>query len=52
MKVYLATWLFEKTQGEALTNKKNKNRLLSYFHTKQKKEHFKKYVKTGRNNEN
>jgi hypothetical protein len=31
MKIYLATWLEEKSQDEALTNKNVWNRLLSYF---------------------
>ena len=50
MKVYLATWLLEKSQGDSLTKKKNKNRLLSYFHTKEKtNKEFRNYIKTGRN---
>ena len=31
MKIYLATWLEEVSQDEALTNKNAWNRLLSYF---------------------
>lgn len=48
MKVYLATWLFEKSQGKALTKRKAFYRLLSYFHTREKKEDFIPYVKTGK----
>ena len=47
MKIFLATWLFEEQQGKALTKRGHKNRLLSYFHTQQKKDKFIKYVKTG-----
>ena len=31
MKIYLATWLEEESQGIALTKAKARNRLLSYF---------------------
>ena len=31
MKIYLATWLEEVSQDQALTNKNAWNRLLSYF---------------------
>jgi hypothetical protein len=49
MKIYLATWLFEKEQGRSLTKKRSINRLLSYFHTKQKStEEFIHYLKFGR----
>ena len=51
MKVYLATWLFEISQGESLTATKAKRRLLSYFHTKEKQKEFPHYVKTGLNKE-
>lgn len=47
MKVYLATWLFEVSQGQALTKKKKKERLLSYFHTKEKAELLPHYIKKG-----
>lgn len=49
MKIYLATWLFEPKQGEALTTSGAKNRLLSYYHTTEKENEFRGYVKTGRN---
>jgi hypothetical protein len=50
MKIYLATWLFESTQGNALTKAGKKERLISYYHTISKKEELRQYVKTGRNN--
>jgi len=49
MKIYLATWLLEKSQGDSLTKAKSKNRLLSYFHTKEKEDQFQNYIKTGQN---
>ena len=49
MKIYLATWLLEKAQGDSLTAKQSKKRLLSYFHTKEKKDEFPGYIKTGKN---
>jgi len=49
MKIYLATWLLEPAQGKSLTRAKNTRRLLSFFHTKEKKEQLRKYIKTGRN---
>jgi len=49
MKIYLATWLFEISQGESLTNREYKSRLLSYYHTKEKEEEFKQYCETGKN---
>lgn len=48
MKVYLATWLLEQSQGDTLTKMKKKTRLLSFYHTRQKLESFINYVKTGR----
>jgi hypothetical protein len=49
MNIYLATWILEKSQGETLTRVGHRNRLLSYFHTKQKPEsEFRKYIKTGK----
>jgi len=49
MKIYLATWLFEVNQAVALTNRNQKNRLLSYYHTAQIKNlDLRKYVKTGK----
>jgi hypothetical protein len=49
MKVYLATWLHEPSHGRALTKMKKKDRLLSYYHTIEKKNEFRNYAKTGRN---
>jgi len=49
MKIYLATWLLEKSQGESLTKVNALIRLISYFHTKEKTNeevHF--YIKTGK----
>ena len=51
MKIYLVTWLGEKSQGESLTNVGYKHRLLSYYHfVKQRMtvKHLKEYVKTGK----
>jgi hypothetical protein len=47
MKVYLATWLLEKSQGETLTRKRAQKRLISFWHTRDKKEELKTYIKTG-----
>jgi len=49
MRIYLATWLLEPAQGVAMTNVGAKHRLLSFFHTREKKEEFVGYVKTGKN---
>jgi hypothetical protein len=49
MKIYLATWLLEVSQGEALTKIKANRRLLSYFHTKEKEDQFSTYCRTGTN---
>jgi hypothetical protein len=51
MKIYLATWLFDKTLGRSLTKQKASKRLLSYFFIKQgatSSEQFRKYIRTGR----
>jgi steroid 5-alpha reductase family enzyme len=47
MKIYLATWLLEKSQGQTLTKISKKDRLLSFFHIKQKIKEFVPYVNTG-----
>jgi len=47
MKIYLATWLLEPSQGLSLTNVNARNRLISYFHTQQKEKFLKNYVITG-----
>lgn len=49
MKIYLATWLLEVAQGVALTKCFAKNRLISYWHTKEKQKELPRYIKTGRN---
>ena len=49
MRIYLATWLLEISQGESLTRVGANSRLLSYFHTKDKESEFPEYCKTGRN---
>lgn len=49
MKIYLATWLLEPHQGRVLTKKKQTQRLISYYHTREKKKQFPGYIKTGRN---
>ena len=50
MKIYLATWLLEVSQGNTLTNKKANTRLISYYHTKEKPTtEIKEYVKSGKN---
>ena len=49
MKIYLATWMLEISQGETLIKKNYFQRLLSYFHTKDKtNSEVKTYIKTGR----
>ena len=49
MRICLASWLLEVSQGESLTKVNAKNRLLSYFHTIEKADQLPKYVITGRN---
>ncbi len=49
MKIYLATWLFEPEQGNALTASKAEHRLLSYYHTKDREDELVGYVKEGTN---
>lgn len=50
MKIYLATWLLEKSQGDSLTKIEANKRLISFYHSKGKeKEGFKRYAKTGKN---
>lgn len=46
MKIYLATWL-EKSQGQALTKKKSRKRLLSFYHLPKKEDELLNYVKKG-----
>lgn len=48
MKVYLATWLLEKTQGRELTKIGAQRRLVSYWHTKDKPfKEVQRYVRRG-----
>lgn len=50
MKIYLATWMLEESQGAALTKIKAWRRLLSYWHTKDKpKGEITNYIKQGTN---
>lgn len=49
MKIYLATWLLEESQGKTLTKIGKNNRLISYYHTKEKEEYLINYIKTGKN---
>lgn len=51
MEIHFATWLFDRTLGNALTKKGGKNRLLSYYFLKEANTtnaQLKEYVKTGR----
>ena len=52
MIVYLATWLVEISQGQSLTRKKKRERLVSYYHVIQNKneEELDQYVQQGKNN--
>ena len=47
MKIYLATWLLEPAQGLSLSNKDGNQRLISYYHTRNKIKEFPHYVRTG-----
>jgi len=50
MKVYLATWLLEPSQGNALTTASAARRLISYYHTKDlSRGEVRKYLLTGEN---
>lgn len=51
MKIYFATWLFDRTLGKSLTKKKARNRLLSYYFLVEQgisEEDLSKYIRTGR----
>ena len=55
MRIYFATWLFEKSHGKSCTKQKANNRLLSYFFLNQgeiSKIQLENYVKRGRLNIN
>lgn len=49
MKVYLAIWLHDKSQGESLTRKRAQKRLISfwYIRIRDKKEELRNYIATG-----
>lgn len=49
MRIYLATWLLERNQGEVLTRVGYRRRLLSYYFLQDKEEELPPYVRTGRN---
>lgn len=49
MKIYLATWLYEISQGKSLTKTIANRRLLSYFHAKEKCKELPHYIKKGTN---
>lgn len=49
MKIYLATWPLEVSQGKALTKVGKKERPVSYYHILPKRDQLVKYIKTGRN---
>ncbi len=49
MKIYLATWLYEPQQGEALTKSRQWQRLVSFFHVRDTVGDVVRYVTTGRN---
>lgn len=51
MKIHLATWLLEASQGLSLTRTGAKRRLISYFHTKDKQKELPVYCRTGINPE-
>jgi len=51
MKIYMATWLMEKSQGIALTKKNSSKRLLSYHFLVEQgisTEQINQYCRTGR----
>lgn len=50
MKVYFATWLAEKSQGVALSKKRERKRLLSYYLLREQKaddKQLRKYLRSG-----
>ena len=49
MRIYLATWLLEASQGESLTAVDAFQRLLSYHLNKEKAAEFPHYFRTGCN---
>ena len=51
MEIHLATWLFDRTLGNALTKKGASKRLLSYYFLDQgdvTKRQLKEYIRTGK----
>ena len=49
MRIYLATWLLEKSQGDTLTKVNKRERLVSYYHTVERAHEFEQYIRTGTN---
>ena len=49
MKIYLATWLLEPSQGTSLTKVGKRERLLSYYHLPESLKEFINYIKEGVN---
>jgi hypothetical protein len=47
MIIYQATWLHHMKQGNILNRQKVKNRLLSYYYTKDFIKYFEEYYKKG-----
>jgi hypothetical protein len=53
MRIYFATWLFDKTLGESLTKKQAFSRLLSFHFIREQglqNNHLRKYCRTGKFN--
>lgn len=48
MTIYIATWLLEKSQGQALTKVGKDDRLVSFYHTKEKADELERYIETGK----
>jgi len=51
MKIYFATWLYDRTLGNSLTRKRASTRLISYYFIKDQEitdDQLLKYIKTGR----
>lgn len=51
MKIYMATWLTDRTLGRSLTKKRANNRLLSFHFLREQEitfEQLRQYIRTGR----
>ena len=51
MKVFMATWLFDRTLGRSSTKLRSRSRLLSFYFIKEQElnnEQFQNYITTGR----